>query len=299
LTPRYLALAVGVLIVSTAALLIRFAIDAGAHPLAVAAGRLTIAAVVVVPLALLRRGAELARLRQRDWAIAAVAGLFLALHFASWIVSLKYTSVASSVALVTTNPIWVGLAAWLILGEPPSRRTIGGIVLAVAGSALILVSDLLQGVPAPGREPMLGNALALAGAMAISGYFLVGRSLNRRMSLLAYVAIVYGAAALALNAMAGAAGQGPSTVPGPAWWPIAAMALGPQLAGHTIINASLRHLSATFVALAILGEPIGSAVLAWLFLGETFAPLQLAGFATLLSGIVIAATGERQASPAG
>lgn len=299
MTPRYLALAVGVLIVSTAALLIRFAIDAGAHPLAVAAGRLTIAAVVVVPLALLRRGAELARLRQRDWAIAAVAGLFLALHFASWIVSLKYTSVASSVALVTTNPIWVGLAAWLILGEPPSRRTIGGIVLAVAGSALILVSDLLQGVPAPGREPMLGNALALAGAMAISGYFLVGRSLNRRMSLLAYVAIVYGAAALALNAMAGAAGQGPSTVPGPAWWPIAAMALGPQLAGHTIINASLRHLSATFVALAILGEPIGSAVLAWLFLGETFAPLQLAGFATLLSGIVIAATGERQASPAG
>ncbi len=299
MTPRYLALAVGVLIVSTAALLIRFAIDAGAHPLAVAAGRLTIAAAVVVPLALLRRGAELARLRQRDWSIAAVAGLFLALHFASWIVSLKFTSVASSVALVTTNPIWVGLAAWLILGEPPSRRTIGGIVLAVAGSALILVSDLLQGVPAPGREPMLGNALALAGAMAISGYFLVGRGLNRRMTLLAYVAIVYGAAAVALNAMAAAAGQGLWSVPAHAWWPIAAMALGPQLAGHTIINASLRHLSATFVALAILGEPVGSAVLAWLFLGETFAPLQLAGFATLLSGIVIAATGERQAAPAG
>jgi drug/metabolite transporter (DMT)-like permease len=296
-TWRYLALGLGVLIVSTAALLIRFAIDAGAGPLAVAAGRLTIAALIVAPIALTMRGPELRRLQRRDWAIAAVAGAFLAAHFATWFASLQYTSVASSVALVTTNPIWVGLLSWLLLAEPPSRRTVAGILTAVLGSALIIAADLGGASEAPGRSPMLGNGLALAGAVAISGYFLVGRGLNRRMTLLAYVAIVYGTAAVAMNAIAIAGGQGLWTIPAAAWLPIVAVAIGPQLAGHTIINASLRHLSATFVALAILGEPVGSAVLAWLFLGETFAPLQLAGFATLLAGIVVAASGERSPPP--
>jgi drug/metabolite transporter (DMT)-like permease len=296
-TWRYLALGLGVLIVSTAALLIRFAIDAGAGPLAVAAGRLTIAALIVAPIALRMRGPELRRLQRRDWAIAAVAGAFLAAHFATWFASLQYTSVASSVALVTTNPIWVGLLSWLLLAEPPSRRTVVGILTAVLGSALIIAADLGGASEAPGRSPMLGNGLALAGAVAISGYFLVGRGLNRRMTLLAYVAIVYGTAAIAMNAIAIAGGQGLWTIPAAAWLPIVALAIGPQLAGHTIINASLRHLSATFVALAILGEPVGSAVLAWLFLGETFAPLQLAGFATLLAGIVVAASGERTPPP--
>jgi drug/metabolite transporter (DMT)-like permease len=295
---RYLALAAGVLVVSTAALLIRLAIDAGAEPLAVAAGRLTIAAAVVVPLAMVLRGPELRGLSRRDWRAAGLAGLYLAVHFATWIASLRYTSVASSVALVTTNPIWVGLLSWWLLSEPPSRRTAAGIALAVLGSVLIIASDLTAGAPVPGREPMLGNALALAGAIAISGYFLVGRKLNWRVTLLTYVAIVYGAAAVAMNVIAIAGGQGLWTIPAAAWLPIAAMALGPQLAGHTLINASLRHLSATFVSLAILGEPVGSAVLAWLFLGEGFAPLQLAGFATLLAGIVVAAGGERSARPA-
>jgi drug/metabolite transporter (DMT)-like permease len=291
---RCLALAAGVLIVSTAALLIRFAIDAGAGPLAVAAGRLTLAAAVVVPLAMWRRGPELHRMQPRDWGVAAVAGLFLAVHFSTWIASLHFTSVASSVALVTTNPIWVGLLSWWLLGEPPTRRTAAGIAMAVAGSALIIVSDLAAAPGSAGRDPMLGNALALAGAVAISGYFLVGRGLNRRLSLVAYIAIVYGAAALAMNAIAIAGGQPLWSIPSAAWLPIAALAAGPQLVGHTILNASLRHLSATFVALAILGEPVGSAVLAWLFLGETFTGLQFAGFATLLAGIVMAAGGERR-----
>ncbi len=294
---RYGGLALGVLIVSTAALLIRSAMGAGAGPLAVAAGRLTLAALVVVPLALRRRGPELARLRRPDWTIAAIAGVFLAAHFATWVSSLAYTSVASSVALVTTNPVWVGLASWWLLRDPPSGRTLAGIVLAAAGSALVITSDLVATPFADGSgpsAPLLGNLLALAGAIAVSGYFLVGRRLNRRVSLLAYVAIVYGASAIAMNLIATIAGQGLLTIPAAAWLPIAALAIGPQLAGHTLINASLRHLSATFVALAILGEPIGSALLAWLLLGETIAPLQGAGFATLLIGIVVAASGEQR-----
>ena len=297
---RYVALAAGVLIVSTAALLIRLAIGEGAGSLAVAAGRLTIAALVVVPLALALRGREIVRLSGADWSIAAVAGFFLAVHFASWIASLAFTSVASSVALVTTNPIWVGLASWLLLKAAPTRRTIGGIAVSIAGSLLILFADARAGEDAAATDapaPVLGNLLSLGGAMAMSGYLLVGAKLNRKLSLLSYVAIVYAAAAILLNLFAAASGEPLTTVPAAAWLPIAAMALGPQLAGHTIINWSLRHLSPTFVALAILGEPIGAAVLAWLFLGEGFRPLQLAGFLTLLSGIVIAATGERAPPP--
>ena len=292
------ALALGVAVVATAALWIRAAIDAGASPLAVAAGRLTLAAVVVVPWALVRRPAELATLGRRDWAIAALSGLLLAVHFATWIASLRYTSVASSVALVTTNPIWVGLASWALLGERPGPRTLAGIVLAIAGTALIIVSDLTLAAPSAvdhqAHHAGLGNALALAGALAISGYLLVGRSLNLKLSLLSYVAIVYGAAAIVMTLIAGLAGQGLGTLPAASWWPILAMAIGPQLIGHTLINASLRHLSATFVALAILGEPVGSAILAWLLLDETVAPLQGAGLALLLIGIAVAARAERR-----
>ncbi len=292
---RYAALALGVLVVSTAALLIRLAIDAGAHPLAIAAARLTLASMVVVPMALARNRPSLASLRPRDWQTAALAGSLLAVHFATWIASLQFTSVASSVALVTTNPIWVGLAAWLVLREPPARGTLVGIALGIAGTGLIIANDLVQTGAAPaGRDPMLGNALALAGALAISGYLLVGRRLNLKLPLLAYVAIVYGAAALAMNLIAMLAGQWLDRIPPAAWLPIIGLALGPQLAGHTLINASLRHLSPTFVALAILGEPVGSAILAWLLLGEAVAPLQLFGFSVLLAGIVVAARAERR-----
>jgi len=291
---RYAALALGVLVVSTAALLIRQAIDAGAHPLAIAAARLTLASAVVVPLAWVMRRQSLGSLKARDWRSAALAGSLLAVHFGTWIASLRFTSVASSVALVTTNPIWVGLAAWLLMREPPARGTLVGIAMGIAGTGLIIANDLVHAGAAPaGREPMLGNALALAGAIAISGYLLVGRRLNLKLPLLAYVAIVYGAAALAMNLIAMLAGQGIDRIPPAAWLPIIGLALGPQLAGHTLINASLRHLSPTFVALAILGEPVGSAILAWLLLGENVAPLQLLGFSVLLAGIVVAARAER------
>ena len=292
---RYGALALGVLIVSTAALLIRWAIDAGAHPLSVAAGRLTLAAALILPWAWVQKRHELLRLRRADWLVAALSGVLLAVHFATWIASLAFTSVASSVALVTTNPVWVGLAAWLILREPPGRKTVMGIVLAALGTALIILSDLQTASSAPaGRQPMLGNALALLGAMSISGYLLVGRKLNLKLSLLAYVAIVYGAAAIAMNLIAWALGHGVQALPAVAWLPVLLLALGPQLAGHTLINASLKHLTPTFVALAILGEPVGSAILAWLLLDERVAPLQLIGFAVLLVGIAVAARGEER-----
>jgi drug/metabolite transporter (DMT)-like permease len=154
-------------------------------------------------------------------------------------------------------------------------------------------------VATPAADPAFGNALALVGAVSASGYLLIGRAVRARLSLIAYVAMAYACAALLLCLAALLTGAPLSGHTGYGWLFLALLALGPQLIGHTTFNWSLRHLSATFVALAILGEPVGSAILAWLIFGEGFSLLQLAGFALLLAGIFLAGRGEAaRTSPA-
>jgi len=291
----FAVLAIAVLVVSSAAIIIRLLQQPPyALPSAlIAAGRLTLATLLLLPLVLLREPDGWRRIGRRDVALAAASGVFLAVHFASWIASLEYTSVASSVALVTTNPIWVALAAALFLGERPARGTLIGVALTIAGSLVIIVGDRGSG----GSDSLLGNGLALLGAASVSGYFLLGRALQRRISTLWYVTLVYGAAALVLLAMfawqSGARLAAAPALIGPgAALLLLALAAGPQVIGHTAFNWSLKRLSPTFIALALLGEPIGSAVLAYLAFGEGFRPLQLLGFVVLLGGIVVAARDE-------
>jgi drug/metabolite transporter (DMT)-like permease len=289
----YLVLACGVVVVSTAAILVRLAQAEGASSISIAAGRLAIAAMVLAPLVWARVGAELRRLTARELLLPAASGILLALHFWTWIASLEYTSVASSTVLVTTNPLWVAIASALLLRERPGAATIAGIGLTVFGSGLIFVSD--TGRADAGAAPALGNTLALAGALAASGYLLIGRALRGRIGLLAYVWLAYSAAAVTLVVAAVVTGQGVGGLTPNAWWFIIALALGPQLLGHTAFNWALRRLTATFVAVAILGEPVGSAALAWLMLGERFGVLQFVGFVLLLAGIFLAARSERSA----
>lgn len=289
----FLVLAFGVIMVSAAALVIRLAQETGAGSLAIAAGRLGIAALLLTPIAWLRQGAELRRLERRDLWLALGSGAFLALHFGAWISSLAYTSVASSVALVSTNPIWVGLASFLLLRERLQPGMIVGILLTFAGSVCIVLSDSSPAAAQLQPAPLLGNALALLGAVGVTGYFLIGRGLRERVSLLSYVWLVYTTAAVLLLLAAWLAGQQLFGLQPLAYLAILALALGPQLLGHTSFNWALRRLSATFVAVAILGEPIGATLLALEFLDEGFAPLQLAGFVLLLLGIGIAALAER------
>jgi drug/metabolite transporter (DMT)-like permease len=293
----YLVLAAGVLITSTASILIRFAQAEGVPSLSIAAGRLAIAALILTPVAWSRAGADLRRLSRRDLLLAAASGIFLAIHFATWISSLAYTSVASSVALVSTNPLWAGFASLVILRERLRGGTLAGILLTLGGTVLILVSD--SGAEAAARHPapLLGNLLALIGALAVTGYFLIGRALRQHLSLLAYIWLVYGTAALTLVAAAVASGRPLLGFSPFAWLCIAGLAVGPQLLGHSSFNWALRFLSATFVAVAILGEPVGSALLALAFFGERFAPIQLAGFVLLLAGIYAAARGEQPETP--
>lgn len=291
---HFLVLGFGVVVVSFAAILIRFAQAEGASSIVIAAGRLTIAALVLAPFAWWRAGTEMLRLPARVLGMCMLSGAMLAVHFWAWITSLEHTSVASSTALVTTNPLWVALASAILLRERPGRAALAGIALTLAGSVLIFAADAGRS-PEPQASPLLGNILALVGAVAASGYLLAGRALRSRVSLFAYIWIAYSSAALMLLAAAAAADDTLLPLSPGAWLLIAALALGPQLIGHTSFNWALRSLSATFVAVAILGEPVGSAILAYLLLGEGFGAVQLWGFVILLAGIFIAARAEPSA----
>jgi len=278
-------LAAGILAVSAAALFVRFA-QRDAPSLAIAAMRLALAAVVLAPVAVLRHGAVLRTLRPRDLAGLGAAGALLAAHFGTWIASLERTSVVSSVVLVTTTPLWVALLAAPVLGERVPAATRAGLALAVAGGAVLAL-----GGRDGGARSWTGDALALVGAWAMAGYLLAGRGLRARLPFLAYVAAVYAVAAVVLLAAAAVAGAWAAPLPPRAWGWIALLAFVPQLVGHTAFNWALRHLPATFVAVVLLGEPVGAALLAFVVLGERPAALEAGGAALVLAGIAAAARG--------
>ena len=182
--------------------------------------------------------------------------------------------------------------SFLLFKERPAPIMIGGIALSLAGSLCIFWSD--SQTAAAGSQPLLGNLLALVGSWCFSAYLLIGRRLRAGLPLPAYIWLAYGAAALFLFAASGAGSVELFSLSDTAWLVLLAMALGPQLLGHTAYNWSLRYVSATFVAVVTLGEPVGSALLAFIVFGESFAPLQFVGFSLLLIGIYLAAKGERR-----
>ncbi len=197
--------------------------------------------------------------------------------------SLSLTSVAASVVLMTTHPIFAALGSHLLLDEPVERRMVIALVVAVLGSGVIALGDLGRG-----SHQILGDLLALVGGISAAGYFMIGRRLRARLSLLGYVYPVYGTAAVILLGTLLVSGlpwlpQRPET-----WLWLGLMALGPQILGHSSLNWALRYLSATFVTLATLGEPIGSTLLAWWLLGEPPTIWAVMGGLMILGGIVVA-----------
>jgi drug/metabolite transporter (DMT)-like permease len=192
---------------------------------------------------------------------------------------------------VTTNPIFVALASALIFRERLPLGTWAGVLLTIAGSGLIAFSDSGAGT---GAEPLLGDLLALLGAVSVSAYFLVGRALRNRLSLLPYIWLVYSTAAVVLLLLMTIAGESLLGLPPFVYLLLLGLAVGPQLLGHTAFNWALRYLSATVVTVGILGEPIGSALMALVLLGQPMQSLQLVGGAVLLAGIVVATLAERR-----
>ncbi len=287
--PPVLGLVIGVLAVSTASTFIRLA-QTSIPSLAVAAWRLTIASLLLAPLAVTRCRAEWRALSRRQWRWAIASGVILAIHFYSWITSLAMTSVAASVVLVTTAPLFVGVISHFVLDERLTLPMIVGLAVALVGSIIIGVGDL-----SGGGHQLAGDGLALIGAVAAALYMLIGRSLRARLSLLGYIFPVYGTAALTLMALALLSGAPLTGYPSRMWLWLALMALIPQIVGHSSLNWALGHLPATYVSLSVLLEPVGSTLLAWLILTEPPTWAAVIGGALILAGVVIATLRKRPA----
>jgi drug/metabolite transporter (DMT)-like permease len=209
-----------------------------------------------------------------------LSGLFLAAHFWTWIASLRFTTVASSVVLVSLKPIFVWALAAVWLHEHPSRREAWGIGIAVVGATLIGIGDARLSLGALG-----GDALALAGALTAAGYYVIGRRVRATVGVWTYATVVYAVAALALLATALSRGIPLIGFAGRDWAVFGALAAGPMLVGHTGMNYALKFYRATTVNVAALGEPVGATLIAWLGLHETPPPLALLGGAIVVAGI--------------
>lgn len=298
-----LSLLIAIFAVSTSSIFIRFAQTDGAPSLVIAALRLTFATLLLTPLALSRHRAEIQTFTRQQIVLGMASGLFLAVHFATWISSLEYTSVASSVVFVSTGPLWVALLSPMLLNEKLTHASIVGLGLAILGGAVVGLSDacvIRNGLQCPELGQVLqgravwGNVLALAGAWAVSGYLIIGRKLRAGMSLIPYIFLVYGMAATALIMIMFAAGHSPlGHAPKTYGW-IFLLAAVPQLIGHSTYNWLLKRLSATLVAVTTLAEPVGSALLAYIILDEVPKASVVVGGLTILAGIYLVARQPRE-----
>ena len=288
--PPLAGLAVAVFAVSTSAILIRWS---KAPSIVAAFYRVLLTTLLLAPVAMWRQRSAFRRLAWRDLAGGALAGVALAVHFAAWFESLAWTSVAASVTLVQSQPLFVAAAAPLLLDERVGPRTVAGIVVAVAGIAGMSAADLL-GVGVLGPNPLYGNALALLGALAMAGYVLAGRSIRQRLALLPYVIVVYTVAAVTLLVVLGFQGVALTGYPPREWLLFLGMAVGPGVFGHTVVNWALGHLESSVVSASLLGEPLGSTVLALVLLGEVPGVATVVGGVVVLIGIVVTARARQQ-----
>ena len=277
------ALAFGVLAVSWAAIFIRLV---AAHPLTTAALRLSIAAAPLLVWVVIRHRRELMSLQRREWLLLAASGVALALHFSAWVSSLDYTSVASSVTIATTTPVWVALF------ERPPKTTIVGMAVAMVGSAIIAGTDF-----AVDSKAMLGNGLALAGAWFAAIYYMVGKRVRLRLGIMQYVGVVYPIAAVCLCLAALIAGAPLKGLTPFQWKYLFFLAVVAQLVGHSLLDWALEHVSAAAVSIAVLGEPVFSTLLAIPLLHEVPSPSSLLGILLVLVGVGVAAWAETKVDP--
>ena len=285
---RTLSLAVlsaGFLAISFGSIFVRLC---DAPPLIIAAYRLLIATAVLIPFQFKTGLETAARIGRKECVYYLLAGLFLALHFAAWIASLRYTSVASSVVLVTTNPLFVALFSWCFLGEGISRRAIIGIVLAVIGGFVVAWAD--TGI---GTGTLKGDALALGGAVMMGAYLLTGRRVRGGVRLAQYAFRVYGTAAILLVVYC--------LLTEPNWFHFSSKtymffvisALVPQSIGHTSLNWALRYFPAALVAVCTLFEPVGASLLAVWFFHEALTAERMLGAVIILIGIYLSLSEAR------
>jgi len=273
----YVILFVGVVSVSFAAIFIRLA---EAPPLVIAAYRLTIASLILLPISSKKSMQSLKKLSQHDMFLVLLASVFIALHFGLWITSLSYTSIASSVILVTCHPAFVAVISYFLWGERLNKLTISGIVVALIGIVLINYAGFTFG-----SRALLGDLLALVASFAMGGYLIIGGQLRARVDILPYLTIIYtGSAIILLIATVGFGhsftGYSPTT-----YLMLVLLAIVPQLIGHSSFNLAVRLIPVTFVSVAILGEPVGATILGYFILSEIPTATEIVGGILILTGI--------------
>jgi len=275
----YITLFVGVLAVSFAATFIRLA---DAPPLVIATYRLAIASIILIPMAAIKSRRSLPQLSRQDILLILLSSVFVALHFGLWITSLSYTSIASSVVLVTAHPAFVAIISYFLWGERLNKLTIGGIGVAFIGVIFINYGGFTFG-----SQAILGNLLALIAGFTMGAYLIVGRQLRARIDILSSLTILYTCSAVILlvaTVLSGHSlfGYSPTT-----YLMLILLALVPQLIGHTSINLAVRLVPVIFVSVAILGEPVGATLLGSLILGEIPTANEIVGGLFILGGIFL------------
>jgi len=290
--PRvYAILFAGVVAASLAAIFIRFAQADGMPSTVIAAGRMTLSGLILTPIVLRRHRADLARLSRRDLLLAVASGLLLAIHFATWIASLEYTTVLISVVLVGTSPLWSALFEVVFLHVKLHRFVVIGLLIAFAGGIVIGLAG--GGDTGSSDGTLIGGILSLVGAATFAIYLVIGRSLRTRMPLTPYIWLVYGIAALFLLVLMIGSGAPVTGYTPNAYLMIVLLAIVPQLIGHSSFNYAVRFLSATFVGIAVQLEPIGSALAAYLIFNEVPLPMQIWGSLAILGGVILASFGDK------
>jgi drug/metabolite transporter (DMT)-like permease len=274
------AVVIGVIAVSTSAILVKLAGDAPAG--IIAFYRLFLAVLIMAPFIIAKHLDEIKAISQKDWILAIVSGVLLALHFILWFESLNFTSVASSVVLVTLQPIFAFIGTYFFFGERFSVAATISLFITLLGSFIISWGDFQMSGLA-----LLGDILALLGAVTVTGYFLLGQQLRRTQSLMTYTFVVYGISSLVLflynvilsNPFFGYSGQ--------YWGLFLALAIIPTFLGHTLFNWALKWMSTSTISMAIVFEPIGASILAYFILGEAVTSSQWLGGTIVIFGLFL------------
>ena len=231
-------------------------------------------------------GRGLQRIDRGGLGVSLTAGLFLAVHFATWITSLELTTVAASVLLVSTTPIFVGAASWLVFKEKLSSTAWIGILLTFIGAGIIGGGDL-------SGSNFTGDLLALIGGATAAGYVLAGRAARRKLGNVEYSFVTYAVAGVAVLGLCLIVGTPLWGYRAPTWAALVAIIVGPQLLGHTLINYVLKQIDATIVSVAIMVEPLIATWLAFVFLDEVPTLLAYPAGLAIIAGIYLVSTTSR------
>jgi len=293
----YIAIFTAIASISAAAILIRLALGESMPPILIAGSRLFIATVVLTPLTLSRYWSHIRGLTRTEFTLATVSGVFLAIHFMAWVSSLQYTTVLVSVVIVTTGPIWVAILEVIFLRIRLSRLVIVGLVIALAGGIFIGLGGsggeaVASDVTAEADTTIIGAVLSWIGAMAVAVYMLIGRKLRAKLPVIPYIWLVYGIATLVMLVLVLVTSTPVFGFSIEGYLVLLAMGLVPQLIGHSSLNYVLEYFPATFVSMFTQLEPIGSAILAFIFFSELPPTQQILGSAIIISGVLIASRGK-------